>query len=140
MMSKLKTCRLRSPPLSPILVVCVSPAVAKATLAPFACTTVDGGLATMNADPSILCDGSGANGRMRAVGVVMLLLFVGGVPVGFATVLVHYRRSIQADQFLRVWGEGDTAMTNPNVHIRQRFRKLYEVLQTIDWIGVHGTN
>ena len=85
----------------------------------------------MDAEPSIVCDGSGAHGRMKAVAGVMVVVFVLGVPIGFAALLVYYRREMQADQFLRVWGEGDSSVTNPNVHIRRRYRKLYEVRPSI---------
>ena len=100
--------------------------ITKSTLAPFDCSVVNG-VTAMDADPSIVCDGSGAHGRMRAVAAAMVVLFVVGVPVGFAVVLLHHRTAITADQFLRVWGEGDSAVTNPNIHIRRRYRKLYEV-------------
>ena len=64
---------------------------------------------------------------MKAVAGAMVVLFVLGVPCGFGVLLAYYRHGMQADQFLRVWGEGDSAVTNPNIHIRRRFRKLYEV-------------
>ena len=104
--------------------------VTKSTLAPFDCST-KGGVSTMDAEPSILCDGTGAHGRMKAVASVMIVVFVLGVPVGFAALLVYYRMAMRADQFLRVWGEGDTSVTNPNIHIRRRYRKLYEVRPSI---------
>ena len=37
------------------------------------------------------------------------------------------RAAIVADQELRMRGEGDVALTNPNIRMRRRFRKLYEV-------------
>ena len=39
--------------------------------------------------------------------------------VGRATQIVE-------DQRLRELGEGETALTNPNLYVRRRFRKLYE--------------
>ena len=95
-------------------------------MAPFDCSAKDG-VSTMDAEPSIVCDGKGAHGRMKAVASLMVVVFVVGVPVGFAALLAHHRRAMQADQFLRVWGEGDSSVTNPNIHIRRRYRKLYEV-------------
>ncbi len=40
--------------------------------------------------------------------------------------LWRYRREIYSDQLLRVRGEGESSLTNPNIHVRRRFRKLYE--------------
>lgn len=33
---------------------------------------------------------------------------------------------LRSDQVLRERGEGDTALTNPHIHLRRRYRKLYE--------------
>jgi hypothetical protein len=88
--------------------------VTKNTLVTFGCTTVDG-VSTMDAEPSIVC---GVPGGPHA--------FVLGLPSAFGAVLVYHRHSIVADQSLRSVGEGDSALTNPDIHIRRRFRKLYE--------------
>jgi hypothetical protein len=81
----------------------------------------------MDTEPSIVCgEPGGPHVRMRSVATIMLLLFIIGVPVAFATLLFVNRRRIVADQMLRVWGEGESALTNPNIHVRRRFRKLYE--------------
>ena len=104
--------------------------VTKSTLAPFDCSS-NHGVSTMDAEPSIVCDGAGPHGRMRAVATVMVLTFVLGVPAGFGGLLAYHRRAMQSDQYLRVWGEGDTSVTNPNIHIRRRYRKLYEVRDTV---------
>ena len=99
--------------------------VFRSSLAPFDCTSRSG-VSTMDADPSIVCDGSGAHGRMRVVAVVMILGFALGVPCAFAGVLVTHRAAVVADQTLRARGEGDSELTNPHVRVRRRFRKLYE--------------
>ena len=109
--------------------------VTKSTLAPFDCSTKNG-VSTMDAEPSIVCDGSGAHGRMKTVGIIMVVVFVLGVPMSFGALVVYYRRAMQADQFLRVWGEGDSSVTNPNIHIRRRYRKLYEVRRSIAAIAI----
>ena len=99
--------------------------VFRASLAPFDCTTRSG-VSTMDADPSIVCDGTGAHGRMRVVAVVMVLGFALGVPCAFAAFLWTHRASVMADQALRARGEGDSELTNPHIRVRRRFRKLYE--------------
>ena len=89
----------------------------------------------MDADPSIVCDETATSGtyhRLRSVASVYVVVFVLGVPLGFASLLAYHRKAVTADQFLRVWGEGDTALTNPNIHVRRRFRKLYEVCAGVD--------
>ena len=101
--------------------------ITKSTLAPFDCVTVSG-VSVMDADPSISCDGTnGAHARMAVVGGIMIVVFVLGVPGVFATLLVYHRDAMKADQRLRMRGEGATAITNPIIIIRRRFRKLYEV-------------
>jgi hypothetical protein len=81
----------------------------------------------MDAEPSIQCDiPDGPHARMKAVAGLMMVLFGIGVPAMFASVLYYHRRSIVADQLLRQSGEGDTALTNPDIRVRHRFRKLYE--------------
>ena len=103
------------------------PVVTKSTLAPFACVTRNG-VSTMAAEPSVLCNiPGGPHQRMRSVASVMLLLFVVGVPAAFGAVVSFNRAAIVADQELRMRGEGDVALTNPNIRMRRRFRKLYEV-------------
>ncbi len=98
----------------------------KNTLAPFNCTTMDG-VPTMDAEPSIVCGvPGGPHARMKAVAGLMLVFFVLGVPAAFGGFLVYYRHNITADQTLRAVGEGDSALTNPDIDIRRRFRKLYE--------------
>ena len=102
--------------------------VTKSTLAPYACSTVNG-VSTMIAEPSSVCSRDDqAYARMTALAKVMIVLFVLGVPMGFLAVLLSHRRAITADQFLRIWGEGDSVLTNAHIRIRQRFRKLYEVV------------
>ena len=85
-------------------------------------------MSVMEAEPSIICsDTNQVHFRMKATAGTMIVLFVLGVPATFGGVLLWYRTSIQADQRLRVQGEGETFVTNPNFRIRQRYRKLYEV-------------
>ena len=55
-----------------------------------------------------------------------LLFYVLGVPMAFSAVLYTHRVAIREDQQMRMWGEGGSIMTNPNLHVRLRFRKLYE--------------
>jgi hypothetical protein len=76
--------------------------VIRAVLAPFDCSAREG-VMTMDADPSIECwVPNGPHARMLKVAVVMVLLFVVGVPVSFATILVRNRDAIRADQVLRI--------------------------------------
>ncbi len=63
---------------------------------------------------------------MRIVGALMITLFVVGIPLGFAALLVYHRVEIVADQTMRERGQGATALTNPNLATRNRYRKLYE--------------
>ncbi len=100
----------------------------KNTLAPFDCTAVGtSGISTMDAEPSIVCGvPGGPHARMKTVAGFMVVVFVLGLPFAFGAVLVYHRHGISADQSLRSVGEGDSALTNPDIHIRRRFRKLYE--------------
>ena len=95
------------------------------SLAPFDCITTNG-VSTMAADPSIVCGSAGSHQRMRATAAASVVVFVLGVPLTFAAVLYTHRSAIVDDQLMRERGEGDTAMTNPNIRVRHRFRKLYE--------------
>ncbi len=93
---------------------------------PFGCTT-NNGVSVMNAEPSIKCmDSDPTFVRMRKVGSTALVVYGMGVPVVFSYILWRYRKEITADQVLRAKGEGETSLTNPNIQIRRRFRKLYE--------------
>ena len=106
--------------------MCVDVAVVfRASLAPFDCVT-NNGVSTMDAEPSIVCDGTGANGRMRIVSAIMIVGFAIGVPAAFGVFLLLHKDQVYADQCLRQLGEGDTDLTNPNIRIRRRFRKIYE--------------
>ncbi len=73
---------------------------------------------TMDAEPSILCDGSGPHGRMTIVSTITLIVFALGVPAAIATFLVLNLGSVRDDQRLRETGEGDTALTNPHIQVR----------------------
>ena len=63
---------------------------------------------------------------MRSVAVVLLVVFGLGLPLLFLFLLRRHRNEMFVDQLLRVRGEGETAMTNPHISIRRRYRKLYE--------------
>ena len=81
----------------------------------------------MDADPTIQCNvPSGPHARMMSVAYFMLVTFGVGVPAAFGLVLLRNRSAIDADQRMREKGQGDTLMTNPYVHVRHRYRKLYE--------------
>ena len=100
--------------------------IIKSSLAPFNCT-LSNGVWIMVAAPNIVCNvPGGAHLRMKAVGSVMMAVFVVGVPVVFAAILYFHRDEIVKDQTMRQNGEGDTFLTNPNIHVRYRYRKLYE--------------
>ena len=103
----------------------VTAVVVRNSLAPFNCITRNS-VSTMVANPSIICNGEDAHGRMRAVGLVSVFVFILGVPGTFGAVLYRHREAIVDDQLMRERGEGDSALTNRNLRIRHRFRKLYE--------------
>jgi hypothetical protein len=69
----------------------------------------------MDAEPSILCNNTGAHGRMRAVAAVTMLLYVLGVPAAFAAFLAARRVQVRSDQLLRQRGEGDRCVEAPAV-------------------------
>ena len=104
----------------------VGTVVTKNTLTAFNCSTSNG-VSTLVAEPSILCGvPGGPQSRMKTVAVVAMVFFVLGVPIAFGCTLMYNAAAITADQYMRVWGEGESALTNPHIHIRHRFRKLYE--------------
>jgi hypothetical protein len=80
----------------------------------------------MVTNPSIICDNQGSHRRMRAMAVLSVLLFILGVPGAFGAILYRHRQAIVDDQLMRERGEGDSALTNRNLDIRHRYRKLYE--------------
>ncbi len=93
---------------------------------PFACTTRNH-VSVMTAEPSILCSTSDPSYlRMRAVGGLSLVVYGVGLPLLFARLLHVHGAAIVADQELRARDEGETFLTNPNIRIRRRLRKLYE--------------
>ena len=100
--------------------------IVRTALVPFACTS-SGGVRTMNADPAIRCSTSDGNYRvMSALATASLTIYGIGVPCTYGYFLWKHRDAIAADQAMRVKGEGESSLTNPNIHIRRRFRKLYE--------------
>lgn len=100
----------------------------RTALVPFICTTGVDGLTVLTAEPSIVCDAATSTvyGRMRAIGTTSLLLYGVGLPLTFLGILYRYRYEMFMDQLLRIRNEGETGLTNPHIHIRRRFRKLYE--------------
>jgi hypothetical protein len=64
--------------------------------------------------------------RLYSVGVLCVILYGFGLPITFTYILTRYRHEIRADQLLRARNEGETALTNPHIRIRRRFRKVYE--------------
>ena len=99
--------------------------VIRSALAPFDCD-YHGGVYSMDAEPSIACNGVGAHGRMTIVGALVLSLYGGGVPMSFAVFLFWNRDRVRADQRLREAGGGESQLTNPNFQLRTRYRKMYE--------------
>ncbi len=98
--------------------------IIRSSFIPFACTSHNG-VSVLNAEPSIKCSPHDpVHRRMKALGGVCVALYGIGLPVGFGYLLYRHRASIRADQRLRAKGEGETALTNPNITIRRRFRKL----------------
>ena len=93
---------------------------------PFACTT-NNGVSVVVAEPSIRCDSTDPSyARMHTVASLLLVVFGTGLPASFGALLWGHRNAIYADQLLRVRGEGESALTNPHIHVRRRYRKLYE--------------
>ena len=81
----------------------------------------------MRAEPSIRCSTADPTyRRMSTVAAFAVVLYGIGLPVTFWYFLHRHGRAIDADQALRKRCEGETAMTNPNISVRRRFRKLYE--------------
>ena len=98
----------------------------RTALIPFACTTTKG-VSVVLAEPSIVCSESDSTYLlMRRVGTASLLLFGVGQPLLFFGIMWWNRRAMFVDQLLRMRNEGETAMTNPYIRIRRRYRKLYE--------------
>jgi hypothetical protein len=62
---------------------------------------------------------------MRAIGSTLLVLYGAGLPLLFVFVLRRFSREMYSDQLLRVRGEGESSVTNPHIHIRRRFRKVW---------------
>jgi hypothetical protein len=81
----------------------------------------------MDADPSIVCgDVHGPHARMRAAAITTFVVYLVGFPLALAVFLLRHRTQVHNDQVLRERGEGDTALTNPNISFRRRYRKIYE--------------
>jgi hypothetical protein len=51
------------------------------------------------------------------VGGVTLAVYAAGVPLTFGGFLYLKRTQVTADQRLRIRGEGDSALTNPNIQV-----------------------
>ena len=62
---------------------------------------------------------------MKPWGYASLMCYTIGLPVTFAGILFYHRTEIRADQVLRAKDRGNTAITNPNFDIRQRYQELY---------------
>ncbi len=90
----------------------------RSTLAPFDCTRRNG-ISTMDAEPTVVCGEGASYYRMRDVAAVSMLAYGIGVPAAFAFFLRTNRVAIRDDQRLRQRGEGELAITNPNLHIRR---------------------
>ncbi len=122
---------------------CVRRAVmARTFLAPFDCSGAEG-FTTMDADPFIRCDYTGTHRRLAAVGAASIVVYGVGIPLTFGLIILRNRAAIVADQAMRIEGTGDSILTNPNIYIRRRYRKLYEDFQPqfvfwkVQW-GVSG--
>ena len=100
--------------------------VVRTAMMPFACTT-NNGVSTMIAEPTVRCSATDPSYViMSKLGAAVMVVYGGGLPLTFAYFLWRHRVAINADQLLRGRGEGETSMTNPNISIRRRYRKLYE--------------
>jgi hypothetical protein len=100
--------------------------VVRSSLIPFACITRNH-VSVLSAEPSIKCTTTDPTyRRMRAVGGLTLVVYGVGLPMMFAWLLHTHGPAVIADQELRARDEGETPLTNPNIHIRRRLRKLYE--------------
>ena len=100
--------------------------VVRTALVPFTCVAKDG-VAVVLEEPSIVCSASNPTySVMRSVAVTAVVCFGAGLPLLFFVVLWGNRVAIYSDQLLRVRNEGESAVTNPHIRTRRRFRKLYE--------------
>lgn len=71
--------------------------IARTFLAPFDCSG-SGNVFTMDAEPSIKCDGNPTHARMVLVAALSIAVYGVGIPVMFASVLARNRAAIVADQ------------------------------------------
>ena len=102
--------------------------VVRRALDVFACTLNNGGVYTLDADPSVRCwVRGGVHESLVPWAVASLIGFGAGVPSSIAFVLYRFRAPMGADQTLWLAGRGATAGDNPFWSIRRRFSKLYQV-------------
>ena len=107
--------------------VCAATVIVRTALTPFGCTNNSDGVSTLVVDPTIRCSTSDHTyAVLSRLGGLAIAVYGCGLPIAFAYFLWKHRAAIGADQQLRAKGEGETTMTNPNISVRRRFRKLYE--------------
>ena len=100
--------------------------VVKSALDVFDCVSSHGEQ-VLRSSPNVKCDRSvGQYATVYPFAVLSLIIFGAGVPAVFGSVLFWYRSEIRADQEMKARGEGNSEVTNPNLWVRRRFRKLYE--------------
>jgi hypothetical protein len=67
----------------------------------------------------------GVQESLKPAAALSIVVYMVGLPVTFFAILLKYRVGIRADQTLRVASDGNTAASNPNLHIRKRYQELY---------------
>ena len=67
----------------------------------------------------------GVQESLKPAAALSVVVYTIGLPVAFFAILLKYRVEIRADQTLRVASDGNTAASNPNLHIRKRYQELY---------------
>ena len=67
----------------------------------------------------------GVQESLKPAAALSIVVYTVGLPVAFFAILLKYRVEIRADQTLRVASDGNTAASNPNLHIRKRYQELY---------------
>ncbi len=67
----------------------------------------------------------GVQESLKPAAALSIVAYTVGLPLAFFAILLKYRVEIRADQSLNVAFDGNTAASNPNLHIRKRYQELY---------------
>ena len=77
----------------------------------------------------VFCQAGNEQAQLVPYAIGSFVIYTVGIPLSFSAIMWWHRKSIIADQELRMLGIGDSRASNPQFATRIRYQELYQLFK-----------